>query len=249
MISQDIIELLNKKYSSSEKNAVRRSIHWDLSRQDFFKMVMESKGRCALTGIRFRITREKGRQPFAPSIDRIDSTKGYTAKNCRLVCVIVNYALNEFGDDVFKEMIYSAHSYLKEKLEDEQVNYSNSVDIERLESSLADAHDQISFMREEIRQILNTINSRSEQNIVVNNNVEEFITTEKMAEILGMNPASVRVRLCRKGDFFGIAPKKLPNGRLLWCAQMVRTIIDSDGKLKNTDIADMAANAILGESE
>jgi hypothetical protein len=42
--------------------------------------------------------------PFSPSLDRIDCTQGYVAGNVRLVCLIVNFALNTFGDDAFLEM-------------------------------------------------------------------------------------------------------------------------------------------------
>ncbi len=43
-----------------------------------------------------------------------------------------------------------------------------------------------------------------------------MITTEVLAERLGIKPQSIRVRLCRTGSYFGLRPKKLPNGRLLW---------------------------------
>lgn len=42
------------------------------------------------------------------------------------------------------------------------------------------------------------------------------ISTETLAEQCHVKPASVRVRLCRTGSYFGLIPKKLPNGRLSW---------------------------------
>ncbi len=44
-------------------------------------------------------------RPWAPSIDRRDSSAGYTASNCRLVCAYVNVAMNRFGDDLLVELI------------------------------------------------------------------------------------------------------------------------------------------------
>lgn len=41
-------------------------------------------------------------------------------------------------------------------------------------------------------------------------------TTESLAASLGMKPQSIRARVCRTGHYFGLRPKKLPNGRLLW---------------------------------
>jgi hypothetical protein len=62
-------------------------------------------GRCALSGLPFdlrSVGRGKARRPFAPSLDRIDSTGGYTSDNVRLVCQAVNFALNAYGEDVFQ---------------------------------------------------------------------------------------------------------------------------------------------------
>ena len=42
------------------------------------------------------------------------------------------------------------------------------------------------------------------------------ITTEKLAIQCGVRPQSIRVRLCRSGSYFGIKPRKLANGRLMW---------------------------------
>ena len=42
------------------------------------------------------------------------------------------------------------------------------------------------------------------------------IDTEELARQNAVKPQSVRVRLCRTGSYFGVKPRKLPNGRLLW---------------------------------
>lgn len=41
-------------------------------------------------------------------------------------------------------------------------------------------------------------------------------TTESLAVQCAVKPASVRVKLCRDGSYYGLRPIKLPNGRLLW---------------------------------
>ncbi len=46
--------------------------------------------------------------------------------------------------------------------------------------------------------------------------MEKFLTTEELAEAVNGKPASIRVRFCRTGSYFGIVPDKLPNGRLQW---------------------------------
>ncbi|SMF95162.1 hypothetical protein SAMN02949497_2508 [Methylomagnum ishizawai] len=42
------------------------------------------------------------------------------------------------------------------------------------------------------------------------------LSTEAFASQLNIKPQSIRARVCRTGSYFGILPKKLPNGRLLW---------------------------------
>jgi hypothetical protein len=62
------------------------------------------RGTCAVTGLRFRMDndfqKEHGvhRNPFAPSIDRIDSKLGYTNENVRVVCAHVNIMKGELTD-------------------------------------------------------------------------------------------------------------------------------------------------------
>ena len=64
----------------------------------------EEQGRkCALTGVTFLKDRLR-RSPRAPSIDRIDSKKGYTPDNCQLITYIANCAKNQFTVDEFVEM-------------------------------------------------------------------------------------------------------------------------------------------------
>jgi hypothetical protein len=58
-----------------------------------------SKGVCSVTQLPFVLIRGATRKhPMAPSIDRIDSTLGYTKENCRLVVTIYNFAKNEWSD-------------------------------------------------------------------------------------------------------------------------------------------------------
>lgn len=76
---------------------------------DFIENLLEKQNnKCSLTGISFEMgennLRKSFRRPFAPSIDRIDCSKGYMQNNVRLVCVIVNLALNDFGDQDFDRM-------------------------------------------------------------------------------------------------------------------------------------------------
>lgn len=51
------------------------------------------------------------------------------------------------------------------------------------------------------------------------------LSTESLARAIDGKPASIRVRLCQTGSYYGIKPKKLPNGRLLWPADSVERLL------------------------
>lgn len=42
------------------------------------------------------------------------------------------------------------------------------------------------------------------------------LTTEGLAEKLGIKPQSIRAALCRTGSYYGLRPVKAPNRFLLW---------------------------------
>lgn len=89
-------------YRSAKKNAVTRDIPFLLTPDEFKLIVKRSAGSCEITRIAFdlRSHGSKRRRPFAPSLDRTDSALPYTAENCRLICVAMNMALGEWGEDV-----------------------------------------------------------------------------------------------------------------------------------------------------
>lgn len=94
---------LKRLYRTSVKNALRRDIPFELSKEDFAVICDRSDGRCELSKVEFDHTKSAdkwARRPWAASLDRIQHTEGYNAKNCRLLCVAVNIALNTWGIDV-----------------------------------------------------------------------------------------------------------------------------------------------------
>ena len=53
--------------------------------------------------------------PFAPSIDRILSSGGYTRHNARLVCAAVNFGMGQWGEELFLTLARYAVAYDKAK--------------------------------------------------------------------------------------------------------------------------------------
>lgn len=83
---------------NAKSRAKRNGLIFSLTENDLRALIQESLGRCCLSGISFSdAPTETRRRPFMPSIDRIDSKVGYTYDNCRIVCVLVNAAMNEWG--------------------------------------------------------------------------------------------------------------------------------------------------------
>jgi hypothetical protein len=86
-------------WTFARKGAKARNIPWDLTENDF-KNLAEAKY-CALSGL--RLVREP-KHPDIPSLDRIDSDRGYTLDNVQVVSSRVNIAKNKQSDSDFVEM-------------------------------------------------------------------------------------------------------------------------------------------------
>lgn len=98
---------MTRLMGSAAKNAARKGIPFDLTPSDARALIRRHAGRCAVSGIEFdTVDAVNGRRrPFAPSLDRVDSGKGYSRGNVRLVCQIVNMAMNEWGEEPLHELV------------------------------------------------------------------------------------------------------------------------------------------------
>lgn len=72
----------------------------------------EQGGKCAITGVEMTHVAGEGRVYTNVSIDRVDSTAGYTRDNIRLVCVIVNIMKHTMSDE---ELLEWCRLILKDK--------------------------------------------------------------------------------------------------------------------------------------
>lgn len=52
----------------------------------------------------------------------------------------------------------------------------------------------------------------------------KLLTTEALAERLGVKPQSLRGALCRTGSYYGLRPQKMLNRLLLWPADAVERL-------------------------
>ena len=99
----------HKLISRAKKRAIEKNIEINIS-FDKVKKALDN-GICELTGLPFDFnpTEKTQYNPYAPSIDRIDSQKGYVDCNIRVVLAAVNSALNQYGEEtmlpILKAMI------------------------------------------------------------------------------------------------------------------------------------------------
>lgn len=97
--------IVNKIFKGVKSRAKKLGRDFDLTKKFLEDLYKKQNEKCALTNIPFNDEKYGCmRRPFAPSLDRIDSKKGYTQNNVRFVCTIVNMSLNEFGDAIFAKM-------------------------------------------------------------------------------------------------------------------------------------------------
>lgn len=87
------------------RKARARSGATDLDADFLRDLWAQQRGRCALSGIPMELPRnslewERARDPWKPSLDRIDPARPYARGNVRFVTVIGNLARGRFSDDV-----------------------------------------------------------------------------------------------------------------------------------------------------
>lgn len=88
-------------YRRAKQGAKQRGLDFELGWGDFIAICERAAGLCEVSGITLETSSDhtRHRSPYKPSIDRINSSLGYVAGNVRIVCVMVNAALNTWGDE------------------------------------------------------------------------------------------------------------------------------------------------------
>jgi len=93
-----VARMVHKRHRASARD---RNMPFDLEPAQVFEMMQSTGFRCAVSGIPFsKYTSETAwRDPWAPSLDRIENRHGYSWENVRVVCQIANIAMNAWGYD------------------------------------------------------------------------------------------------------------------------------------------------------
>jgi len=90
---------LSKLVAMAKNRAKEKDLPFDIDADYMYKLWKENYGRCSISNIPLELGRsEKGKvHPYAPSIDRIVPSLGYTKGNVRIICYQANVAISEFG--------------------------------------------------------------------------------------------------------------------------------------------------------
>lgn len=94
--------------AAARSRMVKGAARGVLTAHDLDKLLVDQQWRCAVSGIAFEppgsgVTGLT--EPFAPSLDRIKAGGKYEIGNVRLVCNIVNFAMNRWGENALHRLV------------------------------------------------------------------------------------------------------------------------------------------------
>lgn len=89
--------------ATTRTRAKKRKMDFDLHLHAEAIQKRIDAGVCETTGVSFDLS--PGRKFNSPSIDRINSAKGYTYDNIRIVLNLVNAALGDWGEEVLRAVM------------------------------------------------------------------------------------------------------------------------------------------------
>ena len=85
-----------------------------MTKKDIFESYEKQKGKCAISGIEMTYITgaKKGYIAHNASIDRIDSSMGYTKENVQLVCTIINFMKSNLSQE---ELVFYCEQIIKKQ--------------------------------------------------------------------------------------------------------------------------------------
>jgi len=93
----------NTLYNAAKQRSKTKNLSFSITKEWIKEKLLE--GKCEATGIGFKLTKcgegKEKTNPYAPSIDRVDSSKGYTLDNCQMTIL----AFNKFKSDTLEHDI------------------------------------------------------------------------------------------------------------------------------------------------
>ena len=94
-------ELPNKYWYRVQAGAKVRGIKFKLTRKQIWDLFIKQNRRCVFSGVELQFLSDSGCVDITASLDRIDSTKGYTIDNVQWVHKDIQFMKQEMMDDEF----------------------------------------------------------------------------------------------------------------------------------------------------
>ncbi len=122
-LESDIKNFIKRAYLSCKHNCLKRNkdLEFTITEQEIIDLYYKQKGKCALSGEKLTtiVLENNGINDFNLSIDRKDSSKGYTIDNIQLVGALINIMKNDMDEKDFLLFVSSVaiNSILNEKVE------------------------------------------------------------------------------------------------------------------------------------
>lgn len=96
--------------SAARSRCKKKKMDFNLSVGWAIKKLLQ--GKCEATGVFFNVHKSSHWDKLSPSVDRVDSKKGYTIDNCQMVTLQFNIAKGQWSNDEMLEMckLFVKHS-------------------------------------------------------------------------------------------------------------------------------------------
>jgi len=96
-------EISGEFFSSIRKNARDRKLEFGITVQDIWDIFLKQDRKCALTGFELKFGNKRLKEETTASLDRIDSSKGYSVNNIQWLHKKVNFMKQQFNQNDFIE--------------------------------------------------------------------------------------------------------------------------------------------------
>lgn len=93
---------------AAKARAIKAGVPCTITAYDIDELLVNQDWRCAISNAPLAAPKSGGeyrRHPFGPSLDRVNPEFGYVRSNIRVVCNMVNTAINEWGLDNFIKLL------------------------------------------------------------------------------------------------------------------------------------------------
>lgn len=108
-VGQRVEASLKVRFASARGRAKEKDRDFSITLDWLLAKARRQDFRCELTGVRFFSDYDgpANRNPYAPSLDKINPKGGYTPENTRILCVAANIMLQDWGEDVLRTILRS----------------------------------------------------------------------------------------------------------------------------------------------